>query len=141
RYPRTMPSTLSDVTIVVAPREKYCRARAVLTALQTADCDQVRVIWVDEARAPVAHRRWIRTRAARSELVHIALPNRAGANECRMRGLEASSTPFVLFLDNDAFLTPGSLDAMTDCMRETGASFVSPLILDLAGRAQHASTL
>jgi hypothetical protein len=133
-----MPSTLSDVTVVVVPREKYSRAHPVLATLERAEPAPGRVVWVDEGRAPGSYRRWMHTRAAGSELVHITLAHRAGANECRMRGFEATSTPFVLFLDNDAHLTPGSLEAMANCMRETGASFVSPLILELDGRVHHA---
>lgn len=133
-----MPGTSTDVTVVVAPREKYSRARAVFDALVEADGPPFELVWVDEARAPRAYRRWIAEAGDRRAVTHVALPHRAGANECRMRGFEASTTPYVLFLDNDAFLDPGALEVLTDCMRTTDASFVTPLILDVHRRVHHA---
>jgi hypothetical protein len=128
----------ADLTIVVAPREKYSLATRTFTALVDAEGPPFHLVWVDEARAPRAHRRWVVDHANRPEVTHVALPHRAGANECRMRGFEASSSPYVLFIDNDAFLAPGALEALTDCMRTTGASFVTPFILDVKGRSHHA---
>jgi GT2 family glycosyltransferase len=128
----------ADLTIVVVPREKYSRAGDVFTALVEADAPPFRLVWVDEARAPRPYRRWMEERASRSGVVHLTLPHRAGANECRMRGFEASPTPFVLFLDNDAFLGEGAVMAMMECMRVTNASFVSPLMLDTDGSVHHA---
>jgi glycosyl transferase family 2 len=128
----------ADLTIVVAPREKYRRAAHVFTALSEADAPPFRLVWVDEARAPRSFRRWIEQRASRPGVVHLTLLHRAGANECRMRGFDASATPFVLFLDNDAFLGDGAVSALLECMRDTNASFVSPLMLDNDGSVHHA---
>jgi len=133
-----MLSPDGELTIVVVPREKYSRAGAVFTALVDADMPPFRLVWVDEARAPRAHRRRMEQLASRPGVDHLVLPHRAGANECRMRGFESSRTPFVLFLDNDAFLGPGAAAAMIECMRATSASFVSPLILDVHGGVHHA---
>jgi hypothetical protein len=133
-----MLSADAELTIVVAPREKYSRARDAFLALTEADTPPFRLAWVDESRAPRAHRRWIRQFTPRPGLTHVALSHRAGANECRMRGFESSPNPFVLFLDNDAFLGVGALTAMLECMHATNASFVSPLILERHGAVHHA---
>ena len=133
-----MISADSDLTIVVVPREKYRRATDVFRALEDLDAPPFRLVWVDEVRAPRPYRRWIDEQAARPGVTHLALPYRAGANECRMHGFRVSDTPYVLFLDNDAFLGPGALRSMLECIRTTNASFVSPLILDRDGSVHHA---
>jgi len=133
-----MLSAEADLTIVVAPREKYSRARNVLSALAAAETPPFHLVWVDEARAPRAHRRWLDDHAPRTAFTHVVLPHRAGANECRMRGFEARHTPLVLFLDNDAFLGPGALAALLECMHDTRAAFVTPLILERSGAVHHA---
>lgn len=128
----------AKVTVVVAPREKYRCARQVFDALQAVDDVPFRTIWVDESRAPRAVRRWVRARASRAGVRYVALDHQAGANECRMRGFDEVTTEFVLFLDNDAFLGPGSLAAMVTCMEETDASFVAPLYLERDGSVHNA---
>jgi len=128
----------AELSVVVVPREKYRRARDVFTALLAAGGPPFRLVWVDEGRAPQEHRRWMQPRVSAPGIVHITLPHRAGANECRMRGFEATSTPFVLFLDNDAFLAPGAIAELMDCMHSTNASFVTPLIVERNGTVHHA---
>lgn len=133
-----MISADADLTIVVVPREKYRRAADVFRALDATDEPPFHLIWVDEVRAPRRYRRWIGEHARRPGVTHITLPYRAGANECRMHGFRASRTPYVLFLDNDAFLGPGALSSMLESMRTTNASFVSPLMLNRDGSVHHA---
>jgi GT2 family glycosyltransferase len=128
----------ADLTIVVAPREKYGRARDVFRSLLEVETPPFRLVWVDDARAPRSYRRWIGEQTSRPGVRHLALAHRAGANECRMRGFAASSTPFVLFLDNDAFVGTDAIANMMDCMAATNASFVAPLTLEIDGSAHHA---
>jgi GT2 family glycosyltransferase len=128
----------AELTVVVAPREKYRRAVDVFQALEEDDGPPFRLIWVDEARAPRAYRRRFEARARQPGVTHLSLPSRAGANECRMHGFRASHSPYVLFLDNDAFPAPGAFGSMLECMRTTNASFVSPLILNRDGSVHHA---
>jgi hypothetical protein len=134
-------SAEADLTIVVVPREKYRRARDVFRSLLEGDTPPFRLVWVDDARAPHSHRRWVAEQASRPGVCHLALAHRAGANECRMRGFAASSTPYVLFLDNDAFLGTHALANMMECMNATNASFVAPLVLERDGSAHHAGGL
>jgi hypothetical protein len=128
----------ADLTIVVAPREKYSRARAVLEALLAQDAPPFRLVWVDEARVPRRLGAWMHEQSLRAGFRYVSLRHCAGANECRALGMELAATPFVLLLDNDAFLGPGSLAALCDCMRSSGASFVAPVYLEDTGSVHHA---
>lgn len=44
--------------------------------------------------------------------------------------LRETKTPLVAILDNDVYVRPGWLTALIQCLRETGAGFVAPLILE-----------
>lgn len=128
----------AEITVVVAPREKYRAARAVFDALLRAEGPGFRLVWVDEARAPLSLRRWVDAHADQRGIRHLVLDRRSGANECRARGLAAASTPFVLFLDNDAIPGDGAIGSLLDCMHATNASFVAPLYLESDGSVHNA---
>ncbi|MGK2947112.1 MAG: glycosyltransferase family 2 protein [Acidimicrobiales bacterium] len=128
----------AEVTIVVVPREKYRRGRAVLERLLAMEAPPFHLVWVDEGRAPRRLRRWVAAEADRRGFRHLALRDRAGANACRARGVELAVTPYVLLLDNDAFLGEGALAALLDCAHATDASFVAPVCTYRSGAVHHA---
>ena len=125
------------VTVVMVPREKYHLAPWSLSQVRQAAPDAP-VIYVDEARVPRRLRRWARRTAAADPAVsHLPLSHPAGANECRARGAALATTPYLLFLDNDAHPLPGAIEALVDCADSTGASFVAPVCLYRDGRVHH----
>jgi GT2 family glycosyltransferase len=129
-----------EVTIVVVPRDKYRRAWAVLQHLLSMEAPPFALVWVDEARSPRRLRRRISAEAHRRGFRHLPVEHRAGANECRARGLEVATTPYVLLLDNDAFPHDGALSALLACARQTRASFVAPVCLYSDGGVHHAGS-
>lgn len=125
---------------MVAPREKYRRGRAVLHRLLTMEAPPFHMVWVDEGRAPRRLRRWVAAESDRIGFRHLALPARAGANACRAHGVDLAVTPFVLLLDNDAFLGDGALAALLDCAHATDAAFVAPVCTYRDGAVHHAGS-
>ena len=49
-------------------------------------------------------------------------------NQARNLGLRRVKTPFLVFVDNDIIVSPGWLEALLDCARETDAAVVGPLM-------------
>ena len=50
--------------------------------------------------------------------------------ELRNIGLRESRTRFAVCLDSDVFVRPGWFEPLVQCQRETGASLVTPIVLD-----------
>jgi len=59
----------------------------------------------------------------------IDLGQNRGLSRARNAGLAAIPSDYVLFVDDDVYLTPGSLQKMMDALVETGASVVCPRVL------------
>lgn len=59
----------------------------------------------------------------------IALGQNQGLSRARNAGLAVIQADHVLFVDDDVYLTPGSLRKMTKALVETGASAVCPRVL------------
>ncbi|MEB8336532.1 bifunctional glycosyltransferase/CDP-glycerol:glycerophosphate glycerophosphotransferase [Streptomyces endophyticus] len=105
------------------------------------------LIAVDDA-SPDACGEILDSYAARDPRVTVVhLPQNVGLGEARNAGLERASGDYVVFLDSDDTLTPGSLAAIADRVKDTGGPDV--LIYDYARahwdgslvRNQHAQML
>jgi GT2 family glycosyltransferase len=59
----------------------------------------------------------------------IALGENQGLSRARNAGLAAIQSDHVLFVDDDVYLSPGSLKKMMGALAETGASVVCPRVL------------
>ena len=125
----TEPHTQPIVTIVVAPRERYGMTELALDSLcQNTDTPH-ELVYV-AGRAPRKLRTVLRTRAAREGFQLIETPHHITPNQARNLGLARVRTPFVVFIDNDLFVTPGWLDRLLQAAEETEAWVVGPLYLE-----------
>ncbi len=131
----------AEVTVVTAPRERYDREADTVRQLLDEPDPIARVVVVHEQRCSRRAERTIRDLEAAGRVEHVHLHQRAGANECRAAGIERVQTPFVLLLDNDARLEPGSVGPLLARARATGASFVSPLCLNPDGTLHYAGSV
>jgi GT2 family glycosyltransferase len=124
------------LSIVIVPRERYSDQVDGIAALSALPGPPVSVVVVDEARCP----RRVRARTAQlardKGFTHVHLDRRAGANDCRMAGFELVNTPWTLFIDNDARLEPGAIEALLRRAEDTDASFVAPVCVN-ANRTIH----
>ena len=125
----------------MAPREIYSAVIGRLRALRDLPGPSVGLVVVDEARCPRRVRQAVADFTAAHDALHVTIDHRAGANECRMAGLARVTTPFTLFLDNDATVRRGALEALLDRARTTDASFVAPVCLNRDGTIHYAGTI
>jgi GT2 family glycosyltransferase len=119
---------ISDVTVLVVPRDHFGHARASLENLRATVPEGARWVYVD-AGSPRAVRRWLKAYSAADP--HFTLLRHDGfltPNQARNRGLAHCRTPWLVFVDNDVFGQPGWLEALIHCAEETDADAVTPIV-------------
>lgn len=115
-------------TVIITQRERFGMTQESLESLFThTDKDTFELIYVD-GNSPQSVADYLKEqsqthgfRLERRE--HFLTPNQA-----RNIGAAASSTDYVVFVDNDVLYTDGWLKTLIDCADETGADIVAPLI-------------
>jgi N-acetylglucosaminyl-diphospho-decaprenol L-rhamnosyltransferase len=120
----------SDV-LIVAHNAGHLLAEAVASAAEQAGGERV---WVMDADSSDGS---IEALQARGEPVHIiAVPN-VGFAAANNRGIELTSSPFVLLLNPDAVLCPGALYALTvTANTNPRAGIVGALVLNADASVQ-----
>lgn len=117
-----------DITVIVTQRERFSSTRASLEAVYQHTDLPFHLICVDGG-SPRWCRRYLETESVSRGFTlirqaHYLVPNRA-----RNIGLAAAKTKYVVFLENDVLVSAGWLRSLLDCAETTGASIVTPLIL------------
>ncbi|MGH7402794.1 MAG: glycosyltransferase family 2 protein [Candidatus Rokuibacteriota bacterium] len=118
--------TLAEVTLIVVPRERFGMTRRSLESIYANTDPPFTLIYVD-GRSPAATRRYLAAQAKERGFRLIRTERYLTPNEARNLGIAQASTPYVVFVDNDVLVTPGWLEALVRCARETGAWVVGPL--------------
>ena len=118
--------TTPSVTIVVVPREQFSKAEASLDSIYAATPQPFELVYVD-GNSPPALRDVLATEAAARGFTLLRTERYLTSNEARNLALQHVRTPYIAFVDNDVFVTPGWLDALLRCAEETGAWAVGPL--------------
>jgi GT2 family glycosyltransferase len=117
-----------DVTILIVPRDHFGHARASLESLRVTAPEGVHWVYVDAA-SPRRVRRWLEQQAAEDErFTLIRYDGFLPPNVTRNIGLEHCRTPWLVFVDNDVFGTPGWLETLMRCADETRADGVNPVV-------------
>ena len=118
----------TDVTIIVAPRERFEQATMSLQAcFDTADLP-FRMIYVDGG-SPKAIADELKDEVEKRDHIYIRRPGYITPNDARNTALPLVDTKYVVFIDNDVSFAPGWLSALVKCAEETGAGLVTPTIL------------
>jgi len=115
------------VSVVVVPRERFSVAPGALQRLLDATPDDVPIVYVD-GKAPRSVAAELR-RLATQRVEILRVDHYLAPNAARNIGLARVQTPFVVFLDNDAWVGDDWLRPLVDCAEETGAGAVGPLYL------------
>lgn len=118
--------TAPSVTIVVVPREQFSKAQASLNSIYAVTPPPFELVYVD-GNSPRALRDFLAAEAAARRFTLLRTERYLTSNEARNLALRHVRTPYVAFVDNDVFVTPGWLDALLRCAEETGAWAVGPL--------------
>jgi GT2 family glycosyltransferase len=114
-------------SVVVVPREGFRIAPRTLARLLAVTSAPFDLIYVDCSPRRVASRLKNLVRS-HSGGVLLRADRFLRPTTARNLGLARVATPYTVFLDNDVLVTPGWLDALVRCAKETGAAFVSPVI-------------
>ena len=118
-----------QVTICIAPRERFsCSVDSLVDIVRNTGAPY-KLVYVD-ANSPPAIAGELAGLCKLHGFTYLRVNRYLSPNEARNIALGQIETPYVVFLDNDVFVTPGWLVAMLDCAHATGAWAVSPIILE-----------
>ncbi|OWY69443.1 glycosyl transferase family 2 [cyanobacterium TDX16] len=119
--------TNPQVTIVVAPRERFSYTRQSLESIYANTSIPFELIYVD-GNSPAGVQRYLEAVAQEKGFQLIRTNYYLFPNHARNLGLARVNTKYVAFVDNDVIVSPGWLEALIQCAEETGATAVGPLM-------------
>jgi GT2 family glycosyltransferase len=119
----------TDVTIVVVPRERFSTSEKALDTLYANTSIPFELVYVD-AGSPPRVRRYLERKAKENGLRHLRFDEYLTPNQARNRALPLVKSKYVVFIDNDALVKPGWLEALVSCADETDAWLVGPLYFE-----------
>lgn len=114
------------VTIVVSPRERFGVAKRSLESVYASTDIPFELVYID-GRSPARLSEWLKAEAAAKGFHVIHRDRYVTPNEARNLGLAASTTDYVVFVDNDVIYSEGWLGKLVECADETGADVVAPV--------------
>ena len=118
----------SQVTIVVVPRERFSFAQRSLINIYENTEFPFDLIYID-AGSPAPLRTFLNEESQRRNFRVISVDRYLSPNQARNLGWREVKTKYTVFIDNDALVTPGWLEALVRCANDTGAWIVGPLYL------------
>jgi Flp pilus assembly pilin Flp/glycosyltransferase involved in cell wall biosynthesis len=114
------------VTIVVSPRDRFSLAVAALEDLISTTVFPFELVYID-AGSPAKIACQLERLVLSQRGIYVRVNGFLTPNEARNRGQRLATTPFVVFLDNDVFVSPDWLARLVETAIETGADVVAPL--------------
>lgn len=120
-----MPKT--DITIIMSPRERFNLTQRSIESLYADPGADFDFICVDGG-SPWAVRDYLAAESRRRGFKLIQSPHYLAPNEARNLALDNVKTKYVAFVDNDVDFAPQWLKYLVECIEETGAAIVSPLL-------------
>jgi GT2 family glycosyltransferase len=117
-----------QVTLVVVPRERFSFAERSLSSIYENTAFPFELIYVD-AGTPAPVKRFLECEAQQKGFRLLSTSGYLSPNQARNMGWREVRTKYTVFLDNDALVTPGWLDALVRCAEDTQAWIVGPLYL------------
>lgn len=120
------PTVAPACTIVVVPRERFSLADKSLENILELTEPPYELVYVD-GNSPGPLRSFLQTKAAEHGFRLVRTDHYLSPNQARNLGLAYVKTKYVVFVDNDLFVTPGWLSRLVECAEETGAALVGPL--------------
>lgn len=117
-----------QVTIVVVLRERFTLTERSLSSIYQNTRCPFRLVYV-AGKPPARILRYLKTESEEKGFVLITTEHHISPNQARNLGLNEVRTKYAVFIDNDALVAPGWLEALIQCAEETGAWVVGPLCL------------
>jgi GT2 family glycosyltransferase len=120
---------MARATIGFVPREAFSQTRRALETLYARTKGPLELVCIDAGSPPIV-KRYLEQASLEKEFKLIRTENYLFPNEARNLVLDHVKTEYVAFVDNDALVSPGWLDALVRCADETGAWAVGPLYFE-----------
>jgi GT2 family glycosyltransferase len=114
------------VTVAVVPRERFSFTERSLESVLLHTPQSVEIVYVD-GNSPSMVRKYLERQAARPHFQLIRTDDYLTPNVARNLAAARVRTKYVAFIDNDALVSPGWLEALVDCAESTGAWVVGPV--------------
>jgi GT2 family glycosyltransferase len=122
----TPEKTVSKVTIVVVPRERFSYAPKSLDSIYEHTNYPFKLVYVDGG-SPAKIRRCLEEQSQLKGFELIRTNYYLSPNLARNIGLSRVETEYVVFVDNDVIVSSGWLHNLVQCADETDAAVVGPL--------------
>ena len=115
-------------TVIVAPRDTFTRLEDCLRNVLRHTRSPIDIICL-AGGAPLSIQGKLRQLFG-DQVRFIFLEGFRTDAQLRNIGLREAKTELAACLDSDVFVRPGWFEPLVDCQRETGASLVTPIVLD-----------
>jgi GT2 family glycosyltransferase len=134
-----------QVTIIVVPRERFSHTERTLENIYKHTTVPFSLVCVT-GKSPTRIQRYLELESQRKGFRLIPAARYLAPNEARNLGIREAKTKYTVFLDNDALVSPGWLEALVQCAEETDAWVVGPVyfigeferqIIHMAGGTVH----
>jgi GT2 family glycosyltransferase len=119
---------VTTTTVVVIGREAFSPTEQTVRRI-VAETPPPRRLVVVDGGSPRRIARRLESLARELDFTLVRSDAVLSAPEARNLGLAHVTTEFVAFVDNDLIVAAGWLEGLERCARETGAAFVSPVVL------------
>jgi GT2 family glycosyltransferase len=121
-----MTPSMTNLSIIIVPREGYCHAEKCLRHILSHTTPGYELIYV-AAGAPRDCRNRLRRICQDSGFTFIERFGVVPPNQCRSLGVERASRDYLVFVDNDVFVSDGWLDRMLSCQKQHNAAVTVPM--------------
>lgn len=114
------------VTVAVVPRERFSMAERSLESILSETDPRVPLVYVDGG-SPAPIREYLARRAAEGSFQLLRTENYLVPNMARNLAAAQIRSKYIVFIDNDAIVSPNWLAPLVDCAEATGAWVVGPV--------------
>lgn len=115
RSPARSAERRRGVAVVIPTRNRLERLKRAVASVQRQTLHDWQLIVVDDASTDGTSD-WLRT-LNDPRISIVVLPSHSERSRARNAGLQETSSPYVLFLDDDDELLPSALDILSDAIR------------------------
>jgi GT2 family glycosyltransferase len=115
-----------SITIVIVPWQHFSQTKPSLESVYAFTAPPFELIYID-GNSPPKIRRYLQEQARARQFTLIRSDHYLTTAEAHNLALPHIKTEYVAFIENWVLVTPGWLDALVRCARETQAWVVEPL--------------
>ena len=126
----------SNVSVIVLNYNQAATTVECLDALAHARSDLIREIILVDNGSAAEELAILRLRHAQGDFILLEVGENRFFGEGNNIGVDAAGGDYIVFLNNDAFVQPGWIEALSTTMRDPYVAAVGPLFLYPDGRVQ-----